>query len=424
MPFVIICFFVAYLDRVNLSFAALDMNKDLGFSATVYGFGAGVFFIGYFLMETPSNFILVRVGARRWFARIMFTWGVLSGLMAFVTNETMFYVLRFLLGVAEAGLAPGLLFYVTLFFPAAYRGRAMGWYMVAIPMSAVIGAPISTLILYADGFLGFRGWQWVFLTEALPSLILSIIVLFYMTDDPSQAKWLNDDERNWLVQRQAVERKKREAVQNLSALQVLFDRRVLTLSIASFGIAYSIFGILYFLPQIVKAFGLTNMETGLVSAIPFFVGAVGMLWYGRRSDRAMERKRHTAMAFVIAAAGLVAAALMPAPLPRLIALCFAAFGAFSVLPVFWSMPAAFLSGAAAAVGMAYINSIGNVAGFVGPYVMGWIKDATGSFDGGLLVTASVSTIAAIATLSVRYDRTQEAKWDAPAIKAGAPGAGE
>jgi MFS transporter, ACS family, tartrate transporter len=403
MPFIILCFFVAYLDRVNLSFAALTMNQDLGFTASIYGFGAGVFFIGYFLFETPSNFVLVRVGARRWFARIMFTWGILSGAMAFVKSDTVFYALRFLLGAAEAGLAPGLLFFVTLFFPAAYRGRAMAWYMVAIPMSAVIGAPISTAILYADGLLGLHGWQWIFIIEAMPSLVLAFVVLWYMPDDPSDSRWLADDERDWLVQRQAAERKTREAVQKLSVWQVMIDARVLTLSVASFGIAYSIFGILYFMPQIVKSFGLNNMQTGIVSALPFFVGAVGMLWYGRHSDRMMERRTHTAFAFLITAVGLVIAALLSSPLPRLIALCFASFGAFSVLPVFWSIPAAFLSGAAAAVGMAYINSIGNVAGFAGPFIMGWIKDVTGSFDGGLLVTAAVSIVAAMATLCLSYD---------------------
>lgn len=418
LPFIILCFFVAYLDRVNLSFAALTMNQDLKFSATVYGFGAGVFFIGYFLFETPSNFVLVRVGARLWFARIMFTWGILSGAMAFVKSPTVFYVLRFLLGAAEAGLAPGLLFYVTVFFPAAYRGRAMAWYMVAIPMSAVIGSPISTLILYADGLLGLHGWQWIFLIEAVPSVVLAAIVLSYMTDDPSKARWLEDDERDWLVQRQATERQHREAAQKLSVWQVMVDPRVLTLSVASFGIAYSIFGILYFMPQIVKSFGLSNMQTGVVSAIPFAVGAVGMLWYGRRSDRMMERRNHTAIAFLITAIGLVIAALLSSPLPRLVALCFASFGAFSVLPVFWSIPAAFLSGAAAAVGMAYINSIGNVAGFAGPFVMGWIRDITGSFDGGLLVTAAVSIVAAIATLCFTYDPMLEQR-ERAAAKIGA-----
>jgi len=408
IPFVIICYFVAYLDRVNLSFAALEMNKDLQFSATVYGLGAGIFFISYFLLETPSNLILVRMGARRWIARIMFTWGILSGAMAFVNSELTFYIVRFLFGAAEAGFFPGILFYLTLFFPAAYRGRMVSMYMVAIPVSAVIGAPVSTLILqYMDGLLGFAGWQWVFIAEAIPALVLSGVVLWYMTDQPSQATWLEPEERNWLVQRQDLEQREREAVHNLTVMQVLFNPRVLILGVAGFGIAYSIYGIFYFLPQIVKAFGLTNLQTGFVSAIPFAVGSIGMIWYGRRSDRLMERRSHTSIAFMITAIGLVATALTPNPYIRLVALCVASFGAFSVLPVFWAMPTAFLSGAAAAAGVAYINSIANIAGFIGPFVMGWIRDATGSYDGGLLVIAAVCLVSGIATLCIHHDAALE-----------------
>jgi D-galactonate transporter len=418
IPFVIICYFVAYLDRVNLSFAALEMNKDLKFSATVYGLGAGIFFVSYFLLETPSNLILVRMGARRWIARIMFTWGILSGAMAFVTDETSFYIIRFLFGAAEAGFFPGILFYLTLFFPAAYRGRMVSMYMVAIPVSAVIGAPISTLIMqYMDGILAFKGWQWVFIVESIPALILSGVVLSYMTDEPSQAKWLSDEERNWLVNRQAAERREREAVHDMTVMQVLFNPRILTFGVAGFGIAYSIYGIFYFLPQIVKAFGLTNMETGLVSAIPFAIGSVGMVWYGRRSDRLMERRSHTCIAFMITAMGLTLTAVTPDPYIRMVCLSFAAFGAFAVLPVFWAMPTAFLSGAAAAAGVAYINSIANIAGFVGPFVMGFIRDTTGSFDGGLLVIAAVCLVSGIATLCIHHDADLERAPDSARVPA-------
>ena len=240
IPFVIICYFVAFLDRVNLGFAALEMNKDLGFSATVYGLGAGMFFISYFSLETPSNLILVRTGARIWIARIMFTWGILSGAMAFVQGETSFYIVRFLLGAAEAGFFPGILFYLTLFFPAAYRGRMVAMFMVAIPFSAVIGSPLSSAILYADGFLGLRGWQWIFISEAVPAVILSGVVLWYLTDTPAQAHWLAADERDWLVQRQAAERRQREAVHNLSVLEVLRNPRVLTLGLSGFGIVFQL----------------------------------------------------------------------------------------------------------------------------------------------------------------------------------------
>ena len=407
IPFVIICYFVAYLDRVNLSFAALEMNKDLKFTATVYGTGASAFFVSYFLLETPSNLILLKMGARRWIARIMFTWGILSGGMAFVNSEWAFYIIRFLFGAAEAGFFPGILFYLTLFFPAAYRARMVSMYMVAIPVSAVIGAPLSTSILYLDGFMGFKGWQLVFILEAIPALILSVVTWFYMTETPADAKWLEPAEREWLTNRQAAEVKQRHEAHGMSVWQMMRNPRVLLLGIAGYGIANEIYGMTYFLPQIVKQFGLTNMQTGLVSAFPFAVGAVGMVWYGRRSDRLLERRSHTVVTFLISAVGLMLVGLTQDPYLRLAALSFAAFGMFSVLPVFWSMPTAFLSGAAAAAGVAYINSIANIAGMVGPIIMGRLKDLTGNFDSGLLHIAVVCNIAAFALLCMKHDTELE-----------------
>ena len=411
LPYAVLGYFIAYLDRVNLSFAALEMNKDLGFSSTVYGAGAGMFFVSYFLLETPSNLILVRMGARRWLARIMFTWGLLSGAMAFVGGETSFYVTRFLFGAAEAGFFPGIMFFLTLYFPAKYRGHMVGVFMAASPVSAVIGAPLSTLILGVNGVFGLRGWQLVFILEAIPALILSVVTLWYLQDDPKDAHWLTPEERDWLITRQAAERRQREEKHGMSVLQVLASPRILTFGVAGFGIAYSIYGIVYFLPQIVKQFGLTNMQTGFVAAIPFAVGAVGMIWYGWRSDRLMERRSHTSIAFMITALGLLATAATPNPYVRLVALSIASFGAFAVLPVFWAMPTAFLAGTAAAAGIAYINSIANIAGFLGPFVMGWIKDATGSFDGGLLVISGVCLVSGIATLCLDHERTPEAHRD-------------
>ncbi len=407
IPFVIICYFVAYLDRVNLSFAALQMNKDLKFTSTVYGIGAGVFFISYFLLETPSNLVMLRMGARRWIARIMFTWGVLSGSMAFVWNDTSFYVIRFLFGAAEAGFFPGILFYLTLYFPAAYRARMISMYMIAIPVSSVIGAPLSTSILYLDGFLGLKGWQWVFLSESLPALVLSVVTWFYMTDTPAQAEWLEKDERDWLVKRQEAEVRQIETSHGMSVWEVLRNPKVLAFGLAGYGIANEIYGLVFFMPQIVKQFGLDNMQTGLVSAIPFAVGAVGMIWYGRRSDRLLERRSHCAVTFLITAVGLVLTALTPNPYFRLLTLSIASFGSFAVLPVFWSMPTAFLSGAAAAAGVAYINSIANIAGFVGSYMMGWLRDLTGSYDSGLLMIAAVCNVSAFATLCIHHDREGE-----------------
>ena len=407
IPFLILCYFVAYLDRVNLAFAALEMNKDLAFSATVYGTGAGIFFLSYFLLETPSNLVLVRVGARRWIARIMFTWGILSGCMAFVSGETGFYVVRFLLGAAEAGFFPGIIFYLTLWFPAAYRGRIIGMFMAAIPLSAVIGAPLSSMLLYLDGGFGLRGWQWIFILEAIPAIILSIVVYFYLTEEPSEASWLADDERAWLVARQENERAHREAVQSHSVLQALTNPKVLALGIVGISIAYSIYALAYFLPQVVKAFGVTNMQTGLITAIPFAVGTVGMIWYGRRSDRLMERRSHAAIALLITGIGIAAAAVIDDPYIKMAWLCVAGFGAFAVLPAFWAMPTAFLSGTAAAAGIAFINSIANIAGFVGPMIIGRIKDATGSFSGGFLVVAGISVVAAIVMLCISHEKVLE-----------------
>jgi MFS transporter, ACS family, tartrate transporter len=407
LPYAVIGYFIAYLDRVNLSFAALEMNKELGFSATVYGAGAGMFFISYFLLETPANLILVRVGARRWMARIMITWGILSASMALVHNETSFYIIRFLFGAAEAGFFPGIMFFLTLYFPAKYRGHMVGIFMAAAPFSAVVGAPLSTWILGFHGFLGLHGWQLIFVTEAVPALILGVVTLWYLQDDPSQARWLKDDERSWLVARQQAERQRRESKRSYSVGQVLRNPRVLTLGLAAFGIAYSNYGIIYFLPQIVKQFGLSNMQTGLVSAIPFAVAGFGMIWYGRRSDAQGERRSHTVVAFLICAFGLMVTALTPNPYIRLVGLSVASLGSFGVLPVFWSMPTAFLSGAAAAAGVAYINSIANIAGFLGPFVMGMIKDATGSFDGGLLVIGCFCLTSSIATLCLTHDSELE-----------------
>jgi MFS transporter, ACS family, tartrate transporter len=408
IPFVIICYFVAYLDRVNLSFAALEMNKDLGFSSTVYGIGAGAFFLTYFLLETPSNLILLKMGARRWIARIMFTWGILSGGMALVSSEWSFYIVRFLFGAAEAGFFPGILFYLTLYFPAVYRARMVSMYMVAIPLSAVIGAPLSTFILgIMDGVMGFRGWQWVFILEAIPALVLSVVIWFYMTDHPSQAQWLTRDERDWLVNRQEAEVRQREEAHGMSVWETMKNPKVLALGIAGYGIANQIYGMTYFLPQIVKQFGLTNMQTGFVSMIPFGIGAIGMTWYGKRSDRVLERRSHTVVTFLIAAVGLMAVGLSANPYWRMVCLCFASFGVFAVLPVFWSMPTAFLSGAAAAAGVAYINSIANIAGFVGPFLMGWLRDISGNFDSGLLMIAVVCNVAAFAILCIHHDKEAE-----------------
>lgn len=407
MPFLILCYFVAYLDRVNVSFAALTMNKALGISATAFGLGAGIFFLAYFVFEVPSNLALERFGARKWIARIMLSWGVLSGAMAFIQGETSFYVVRTLLGAAEAGFFPGIIFYLTLWFPAVYRGRVISYFMAAIPLSSVIGAPVSGLILGMHGVLGLAGWQWLFILEAVPAIILAFVVLLYLTDYPAEARWLEADEREWLVARLAVERRHREAARRYSVMQALADPKVLALALVYFGAVAANYGMSFWIPQIVKGFGLTNTQTGFVTAIPYLFGTVGMVIWGLRSDRQMERKAHTAIALFFAAAGLAASTALSAPTEKMIALSVGALGIFAVLPVFWTLPTAFLSGAAAAGGIAIINSIGNLAGFAGPFAMGWIKDATGSFNGGLLAIAGAALVALIIVVLLHHDKRLE-----------------
>jgi MFS transporter, ACS family, tartrate transporter len=402
VPFLIVCYFVAYLDRVNVSFAALTMNQDLGLSQTAFGFGAGIFFIAYFIFEVPSNLLLERFGARKWIARIMLSWGLLSGLMAFIPaisratglgNEYTFYFLRVLLGAAEAGFFPGIIFYLTLWFPTEYRARIVGYFMAAIPLSTVIGAPISGALLYLDGGLGLAGWQWLFIAEAVPAIVLAVVVFFYLTDRPADASWLAPDERAWLTERLELEQRQRRAVRDYTVAQALVNPRVLGLSLVYFGAVATNYGLSFFLPQIVKAFGLNTFLTTLVSATPYAVGVIGMVWWGRRSDRVIERRFHTAFPLFVAAAGIAASTVFDDPTLKMISLCVAGFGIFANLPVFWTLPTAFLSGAAAACGIAVINSIGNLAGFAGPFAMGWIKDHTGSYTGGLLLLAAFGLIA-------------------------------
>jgi D-galactonate transporter len=407
IPFLIVCYFVAYLDRVNVSFASLTMNKNLGLSASAYGLGAGIFFLAYGVFEVPSNLLLARFGARRWIARIMVSWGIVSGAMAFVGNETWFYVVRFLLGAAEAGFFPGMIFYLTLWFPAAYRARVIGYFMAAIPLSTVIGAPVSSAMLGLDGVLGMHGWQWLFILEAVPAILLSVVVVFYLTDKPADAEWLSEDERQWLTDRLAIEERQREAARHYGVLEALLNPRVLALSLVYFGAVAANYGLSFFLPQIVKAFGMSNLETGFVAAIPYAVGVVGIVWWGRHSDAKLERRFHTGFAIFVAAAGLTVAAFLNDPTAKMVAFSVAGFGIFGCLPVFWTLPTAFLSGAAAAGGIAIINSIGNLAGFVGPSVMGMIKDSTGSFTDGLLVLAGVAVVAVVIVLLLRHETALE-----------------
>ncbi len=407
VPFLIVCYFVAYLDRVNIGFAKITMDKDLGISETIYGQAAGIFFLAYFLFEVPSNLFLERFGARKWIARIMLTWGILSGAMALVGGVRSLIAVRFLLGLAEAGFFPGIIFFLTLWFPAAYRGRIVGYFMAAIPMSGVIGGPVSGYLLGLDGVLGLRGWQWLFVLEAVPALLLSFVVFFYLTDRPADATWLQADERAWLTNRLDLEQRQREAAAHFTVGQALLNPKVLALAYVYFGGVACNYGVSFFIPQLFKNFGLTNVQTGWLTALPFAVGAVTMVLWGISSDRTGERKMHTAIAIAVAAIGIGGSTFFANPAVKVLLLSIGAMGVYGFLPVFWTLPTAFLSGPAAAGGIAIINALGNLSGYFGPAATGKLKDLTGSYDAGFLLMAALALIAVVVVLVLSHDSQLE-----------------
>jgi len=409
VPFVMLLYFIAFIDRVNIGFAALTMNKDLGFSPTVFGFGAGIFFLGYFLFEVPSNLVLYKVGARIWIARVMITWGLISGAMAFVQGPNSFYAVRFLLGAAEAGFFPGIILYLSYWFPARQRAAVTAIFMAAAPLSTVLGSPVSGALLEMHGLLGLSGWQWMFIVEAVPALILGVMVLFYMTDRPEKAKWLRDDERNWLVTTMNAEAAKKAGTASHSVWRGLADPRVIALSLVYFGTSAGLYTLGIWAPQIIKEFGLSSLQVGFLNALPGIVAIVAMVLWARHSDRSGERTWHVVGACLLASLGLVLAGFAGSVLAVLLALTLVNIGISSAKPPLWSMPTMFLSGSAAAAGIATINSIGNLGGFVGPAMIGWIKDLTGSFQGGLLFVAGLLVLSAILTLVLaRSQRTSDA----------------
>jgi ACS family tartrate transporter-like MFS transporter len=408
VPFLMLCYFIAYLDRVNVGFAGASMSKDLALSAGAFGGAAGIFFIAYFFFEVPSNLALDRFGARLWIARIMLTWGLIAGAQAFVVGEFSLNIVRLLLGAAEAGFFPGVIFFLTLWFPAAYRARIVGWFMFAIPISTVIGAPISGVILNLEGVGGLHGWQWMFLIEALPAILMTLAVLYYLTDRPKEAQWLEPGESQWLQDRLDAERANRERHGAISWLESMLDVRVIALGFVYMGCNIPQYGLSFFLPQIVKGFGeLSNLEVGCITALPYVVGAIGMLFWSRHSDKMAERKWHTVIPLGIIVVGLALAAIMPTPLTKMIFLCVAGFGFFAVLPVFWTLPTTFLTGTGAAAGIAAVNSIGNLGGYFGPKVFGALKDWTGTDFASLMFLAACAIIGAIIVLVLGHDPALE-----------------
>jgi MFS transporter, ACS family, tartrate transporter len=408
VPFLMLCYFIAYLDRVNVSFAGATMSRDLALSAAAFGGAAGIFFIAYFFFEVPSNLALDRFGARRWIARIMLTWGLVSGAQAFVTGQLSFNVVRLLLGVAEAGFFPGIIFYLTLWFPSAYRARIVGLFMFAIPISTVIGAPISGLILNLEGVYGLHGWQWMFIIEALPSLLMAFAVWFYLTDRPREARWLHADESGWLQARLDAERRNREAIVHLSWLRSLRDPRVIAFGFVYMGLNIPQYGLSFFLPQIVNAFGgLSNFEAGVITALPYAVGAIGMILWGRHSDSTGERKFHVVIPLAMIVVGLGLAAIAASPIVKMLWICLAGFGFFAVLPVFWTLPTALLSGTAAAAGIAAINSIGNLGGYFGPQIFGLLRDWSGADEVGLIFLAACAIVGIVIVLVLGHNPALE-----------------
>jgi D-galactonate transporter len=395
IPFLVLAYFFSYLDRVNLGFAALTMNADLHFTPLIFAWGAGIFFIGYFIFEVPSNLALEKFGASRWIARIMVSWGVISMLMALVSGEWSFYVLRFLLGVAEAGFFPGIILYLTYWFPAQYRARFLAAFAVAVPISTVIGAPISGLLLGLDDLMGLNDWQWLFILEGIPSILLGVVTWFYLTDRPEHATWLSREQKDWLAARLEAENAAKQSASHMTLGEALSSPKVIMLSLIYFGFVAALYGMQFWLPQIVKAFGLTNAQTGFVTAIPYLFGTVAMILWARHSDAKRERVWHVGLPMILIAVALAASSTITNPAITMLVLTFAAVGVFCVFGVFWTLPTAWLSGTAAAGAIALINSIGNLAGFGGPYLIGWIKDSTGSTANGLLALSVLPLLAGI-----------------------------
>jgi ACS family tartrate transporter-like MFS transporter len=401
IPFLFLLYIAAYLDRINVGFAALQMNQALGFSSTVYGFGAGIFFLSYVLFEIPSSVILARVGARLWIARIMITWGLVSSAMMFVHSASGFYTLRFLLGLAEAGFFPGIIFYLTQWFPARERARAIAAFMTATLIAGLVGGPISGALLSLHGAGGLAGWQWLFLIEGVPSIVLGLVVLRVLADRPEEARWLDEAERATLI---ACLREEASAQRHETTRRALSNRRTWLLAVVYFTIPVTLYTFGFFLPQILKAAsGSSDFVVGLMSAVPYAAGAVASVVAGRHSDRTGERRWHVLVPALVSAAGLVLCAASTGIVWTIATLSIAMVGLASMYGPFWALTTSAMGGVGAAASIALVNSVGNTAGFIGPYLLGAINDATHSFAGGLIAIAVMLVAGASLVLFVRDD---------------------
>jgi ACS family tartrate transporter-like MFS transporter len=411
MPFLCLLYLVNYLDRVNISFAALTMNSSLGLSATVFGIGAGMFFVGYVVCEVPSNLVLARVGARRWIGRIMVTWGVIAVAMAMVSGRDSFYVTRLLLGVAEAGFFPGILYFITRWFPAASRAGIISLFMVGMPASSVLGAPISTTILARmDGLAGLAGWQWLFIVEGLPAVVLGLFCFRVLADRPGLALWLTPAEQTRLEQ---VLVQERSTIRTTGVREGLLNPRVLALSLLFFLVTCGLYGTVFWMPQIVRTFGVSTLANGFITALPYALSVMVMVLWGRHSDATGERTWHVAIPVLFSATGFVVASLwLDRPVIAMAGLSAACIGIYSTLPVFWTLPGRFLTGPAIAGAFALITSLGNLSGIVIPPIVGWTKDATGGFTlamAGLACALVLAGLLAFACRSPQQGRLRAAE---------------
>jgi ACS family tartrate transporter-like MFS transporter len=397
LPFCFCLYLICYLDRANIGFAALTMNKDLGLSSYIYGLGAGAFFWGYFLLEVPSNLILERVGARKWIARIMISWGIVSGAFAFVEGPVSFFTLRFLLGLAEAGFFPGMILYFTYWFPPYHRARVIAGFMAAIPVAIGLGAPASTALLGMNGVLGLAGWKWLFICEAIPAVILGFCVWFFLTDRPESATWLKPDERGWLMSVMAEEQQRVRGEKHVSVWRSLIDIRVIALGGIHFAQAGVSVGMAVFVTLIVKQLGGSNMETGWLTAIPFIFGTLGILIWGAISDRMNERKWNLTASCTVMAIGLAIAGFYNGTYMAIAGLSIAMIGLYASNAHLFPIPSMFLTGAAAASGIAWVNSLGILAGGITSPVIGYLKDSTGSYESGLYFLAVLGLMGAVIT---------------------------
>ncbi len=399
IPLMALMYVASFLDRVNISLAALTMNHDLGFSPQVFGLGAGIFFLGYFLFEVPSNLMLEKVGARVWMSRIMLSWGLVSMATAFVKTAFAFYVLRFLLGLAEAGLYPGMILYMTYWFPQATRARFIALFLAAVPAASVIGGPLSGWLLGFDGAL--HGWQWMLLLEGIPSLILGFAVLWLLPERPAAARWLNAGEKAILAERLAADRADDHKLGALTGFwQMLADKRIWIFILPDFSIVIGLYGMGLWMPQMIKALGFSNLETGFLVALPYVASMIAMVGLGISSDRRRERAWHVAGACFAGALGLLGAVMFHSPVLVMLSFCVAAAGIYGALAVFWTFPTQMLRGMAAAGGLALLNSFSNLGGFFGPFLMGWLKESTGTYTLGMALLSAMLVFAGVATLCI------------------------